>query len=81
MVNNILSYYKNFQKSGFEYFMNEWKEKDLLQGKQITLDQDSEKVEGLCKGVDDMGNLLLRLEDGSLRSFNYGDTSILKHSS
>lgn len=79
IVNNILSYYKHFQKSGFEYFMNMWNKKDLLQGKKIILDQGSEKIEGNCKGVDDTGNLLLCLKDGSIKSFNYGDTSIIKY--
>ncbi|MCH9753367.1 MAG: biotin--[acetyl-CoA-carboxylase] ligase [Alphaproteobacteria bacterium] len=77
VVNNILSYYKEFEVKGFGAFMSKWLEKDLLQGKEIILSQVSKEIEGKCEGVDDIGNLLIRMKDGSLQKFNYGDTTIL----
>jgi len=35
-----------------------------------------ESVEGWAQDVDEKGNLVLRLADGSLRSFNAGEVSL-----
>jgi len=77
IINNVLACYEKFEKSGFKQFMNDWNANDILLNKVIIIKQDSTIFEGTCLGVDDQGNIILKFSDGSVQSFNYGETSIL----
>lgn len=77
IINNILLYYKKFEKDGFRVFIQEWDDHDILLNKVISITEDSKIFEGRSLGINSEGNLLLKFDDGEIRCFNYGETSIL----
>ena len=60
---------------GLEHFLNEWNECDYLAGKKITIKNHEKIIEGEYSGIDDQGNLLLKV-DGNITTLYSGDTSI-----
>jgi len=77
IINNILLYYKRFEKDGFKDFIQEWNNHDILLNKVIRVTEDSRVFEGKSLGINSEGNLLLKVNDGEIKCFNYGETSIL----
>ena len=78
LANNLYDYLHLFAQQGFAPFMEKWHEVDLLRGKDIHLLSLNQRVAGNVKGIDQHGHLLLKLEDGALRAFSSGDTTVLR---
>jgi BirA family transcriptional regulator, biotin operon repressor / biotin---[acetyl-CoA-carboxylase] ligase len=53
-----------------------WKSRLETLGRDITLTFRNEQVSGQAEDVDDAGNLVLRLSDGTLRTFEAGEVSL-----
>ena len=75
ILNELIPRLKEFNSEGFKNFMAEWKEYDLLEGKQINLINHLDKTEGIARGVDKYGALLLEKE-GKLESIFSGEVSV-----
>jgi BirA family biotin operon repressor/biotin-[acetyl-CoA-carboxylase] ligase len=78
LINNLLAYIKRFEADGFSKFMQDWKEVDYLFDKPITLKCIAKIFSGKAKGINPQGNLLLQLDNGSVKAFSSGDTSLMK---
>jgi BirA family biotin operon repressor/biotin-[acetyl-CoA-carboxylase] ligase len=78
LIKNILDYMQRLEQSSFAEFIKEWKVYDYLYGKKISVKNFDNIVHGTAKGVNNMGSLILELEDGSNKALSSGDTSILK---
>jgi BirA family biotin operon repressor/biotin-[acetyl-CoA-carboxylase] ligase len=63
-----------YRDAGFSAFMDEWNESDLLRGRAVCVD--GGRLSGVAQGIDGSGALLLRLDDGSLRTLNAGEVSV-----
>jgi len=79
LINNVLEYIKIFDQFGLEHFMQEWKKYDHLVGRNIAVTSFNNIIKGKVRGINDLGNLVLELEDGSIQILSSGDTSIVKN--
>ncbi len=66
---------KSFQESGFESFDTEWKQYDVIKGRQVILEMEKVTVRGLALGIDQSGALLIE-QDGKVERFFHGDVSV-----
>ncbi|MDR1890167.1 MAG: biotin--[acetyl-CoA-carboxylase] ligase [Zoogloeaceae bacterium] len=64
-----------FAHAGFAALRADWQLRHVWQDKNVRLHEDSRIVEGICRGVDDDGALLLATADG-LERFWAGDVSL-----
>lgn len=78
LIDNLLHYIKQFEQVGLAAYIEEWRHSDYLYNKAITLIQANHKIHGKAMGIDQLGHLLLQLEDGSVKRFSSGDTTIMK---
>jgi len=58
--------------------LEEWKKLNMTVGNRITVSGAGEDLDGLAQGVDSDGRLIVRLEDGAIRTIAAGDVTIVK---
>jgi len=58
--------------------INEWGAMNVTVGNRVAVGGAGEVLEGLAQGIDHEGRLLLRLDDGTIRTVAAGDVTILK---
>jgi BirA family biotin operon repressor/biotin-[acetyl-CoA-carboxylase] ligase len=75
LINTIIKDIEKFNIMGLEHFLNEWNEHDYLAGKKITVTNHEKIIEGTYNGIDEQGNLLLKVTDNVITLYS-GDTSI-----
>ncbi len=75
LINNIIKDIEKFNIIGLEHFLNDWNECDYLAGKKITVTNHEKIIEGKYSGIDDQGNLLLKVNNNIITLYS-GDTSI-----
>ena len=78
LINNLFIYLQRFEKQGLAGFIKEWEEVDCLLGKKVTLQGINNKISGIVTGIDKHGHLVMKLKDGTTRSYASGDTTIMK---
>lgn len=64
-----------FESGGFAPFVERWNLADAYRGRRVSLQQVAGQTEGISRGVDSTGGLLLELPDGSLARFEGGELS------
>jgi BirA family biotin operon repressor/biotin-[acetyl-CoA-carboxylase] ligase len=65
-----------FESGGFETLRPEWVKRDLLQGSEIRLEHADGLLNGVVKGVNRDGGLLLYSDDRGIEIFHSGEVSI-----
>jgi len=58
--------------------LNEWKKLNMTVGNRITVSGAGEALDGLAQGVDSDGRLIVRLDNGTIRTLAAGDVTIVK---
>jgi BirA family biotin operon repressor/biotin-[acetyl-CoA-carboxylase] ligase len=58
--------------------LEEWKKLNITTGNRITVSGAGEALDGLAQGVDRDGRLIVRLDDGTIRTVAAGDVMIVK---
>lgn len=58
--------------------LEEWKRLTMTIGSRVMVSGAGETLEGLAQGVDNEGRLVIRLDDGALRTVAAGDVTIVK---
>ncbi len=76
LIHNLNISIEQFIKYGLREFMSKWHELDSLYNKNIKLNNG--EYEGVSKGINEQGNLLLELSNGEVRAFASGEASISK---
>ncbi|MGL4838416.1 MAG: bifunctional biotin--[acetyl-CoA-carboxylase] ligase/biotin operon repressor BirA [Shewanella sp.] len=64
-----------FEREGFAAFKTRWQTADLFYGKDIRLLMGDTVIDGVCRGVDAQGGVLLQTADG-LKAFIGGEISL-----
>lgn len=75
LINELLKKLPQFELRGLDLFLAEWQKYDALVGKNITVITPEKNIEGVMRGVNHVGELLLENEEGVL-SFRYGEVSV-----
>lgn len=75
IVQSILKGMEVFIERGLEPFLSEWKNYDLLEGENISVNTGKEIISGIAKGISPQGYLLLKLSSGNIEKYSYGDTT------
>lgn len=70
LVDNLHEMLIEFEVKGLSVFLKEWQQADLFFGKQVTLVSGTNEVNGISKGINDAGALLV--DDGVQVSAHYG---------
>lgn len=79
LINKLITNLRHFAVQGFSAFIDEWDKADGLMNHMITVkNNNQEAITGKMVGINQYGNLLLRLKNGDTRAFSSGDTTIMK---
>lgn len=78
LIQSIFKGIDVFAEQGIEPFLAEWKQYDLLENKPISVNQGTESISGIARGINPQGYLLLELPSGEIKKLSYGDTTLLK---
>ncbi|RLV59450.1 bifunctional biotin--[acetyl-CoA-carboxylase] ligase/biotin operon repressor BirA [Parashewanella curva] len=71
----LVSDLKVFESQGLKPFLSRWQQTDLYKDQEIRLEMADNHVEGICRGIDEQGGILLEL-DGEVKSYVGGEISV-----
>ncbi len=74
-LNIFFSYYSKLRE---KEFLNEYRNRSILMGKQITFVRGNETFSGTVMGIDDNLQLVVRLADGTEKAFSSGEVQLVK---
>jgi BirA family biotin operon repressor/biotin-[acetyl-CoA-carboxylase] ligase len=79
LIGRVLLAYERFADGEhLEPFVELWNRYDVLRGREITLSVGGRKRRGRVIGVDDVGSLVLRGENGQTRAYRAGEVTVEK---
>ncbi|KTD24358.1 biotin-[acetylCoA carboxylase] holoenzyme synthetase and biotin operon repressor [Legionella lansingensis] len=76
LVYQLHKHLDNFLSKGFAEFSNAWQKADYLYDKHITVSQAAGVMRGKAYGVNELGQLCLKDEQGNFHYLSSGDTSV-----
>lgn len=75
LLSQLLLVISEFEGLGIKAYLEEWRTYDCLKDKPATLFIGQQSYEGIVKGIDDNGLLLLTRPDGNTQAFASGEVS------
>ena len=75
LLSELVAVFTRFEQTGFAGFQADWQRFDLTHGQPVRLTLPTSTVDGIARGVDDSGALLLETADG-VRRFLGGEISL-----
>jgi BirA family biotin operon repressor/biotin-[acetyl-CoA-carboxylase] ligase len=75
LISNLVSELENFSIAGFAPYREQWDEFDIYANQSVCVLFGDKVVEGVDRGVDEHGNLLLETSDG-MQTFSAGEVSL-----
>ncbi|QPK64436.1 bifunctional biotin--[acetyl-CoA-carboxylase] ligase/biotin operon repressor BirA [Methylomonas sp. LL1] len=75
LLNEMLPVIADFDNQDLPDHVNQWREFDCMRGGAVSLFIGQQRIDGIVRGVDDQGLLLLEDGDGRLRAFASGEVS------
>jgi BirA family biotin operon repressor/biotin-[acetyl-CoA-carboxylase] ligase len=72
---HLLAAIAQFQATGLAFFIEEWRQCDIMPGKTAVLRWHNGHVTGVVEGIDALGELLLSV-GGELQRYCYGEVSL-----
>jgi BirA family biotin operon repressor/biotin-[acetyl-CoA-carboxylase] ligase len=75
VIDRLQAAYREFEELGFRALFDRWAALDDLAGHAVELELGDVTVEGVAKGVDRSGRLVLTLPDGTDRAFDAGEVT------
>jgi BirA family biotin operon repressor/biotin-[acetyl-CoA-carboxylase] ligase len=79
IINRLGEYLEKFEQYGLGAFMEEWSMVDMLLNQQVKILSGKEQFQGIAQGINNQGNLLIKLAGGEVKICSSGDTSIIKN--
>ncbi|HHF7346214.1 TPA: bifunctional biotin--[acetyl-CoA-carboxylase] ligase/biotin operon repressor BirA [Legionella feeleii] len=76
LIEQLDCHLEQFLQKGFASFSSRWQEVDYLFGKQIAVAQPNGLIAGRACGVNELGQLTLRDQEGTLHYLSSGDASL-----
>lgn len=78
LVDSLIDYFQRFSLKGLSVFIEEWKQRDCLADTAIAVMSGNKKQEGICRGINVHGHLLLETADRNILAVSSGDASLMK---
>lgn len=75
LLDHIIDMLLSYQQEGFEPFVSEWSNFDMLRDQAVTVHTATENVAGIARGIDQNGLLLVE-QAGEQHSYAAGDVSL-----
>ena len=75
LLNQLLPLISEFEKVGVASYLDEWRQYDCLKDKPATLHIGQHSYQGIVKGIDDQGLLLITKPDGNTQAYASGEVS------
>lgn len=75
VLNEMLPVIANFDQNGLRNFVQEWRNFDCMLGRAVTIFIGQQQYDGIVKGIDDQGLLLLEDSAGRMRAYASGEVS------
>ncbi len=75
LLDQLLPMLAGFEDAGLNAYLEEWRSYDCLKDNIATLYVGESRYEGLVRGIDDRGLLLLERADGSIQAYASGEVS------
>ena len=76
LVNELLKSVPIYEARGLAPFLKEWEQCDVLYNQPVTIHLPSQSIEGVMRGVNEQGELLLLDASGIIQTFAYGEVSV-----
>lgn len=76
LIIQLHQHMKLFIKDGLGAFMSEWHKVDYLYGKRITVHRANESLSGIANGINEIGQLILIDDTGTIHYLSSGDTTL-----
>jgi len=68
--------FAQFSSHGFVLFRDEWSKYHAYQSRPVEIKNDNQSYHGIAIGVDEVGALQVRIDDGELKTVNSGEVSV-----
>jgi BirA family biotin operon repressor/biotin-[acetyl-CoA-carboxylase] ligase len=75
LLNHLLPVIAEYENTGVQAYLDEWRSYDCLSGKSATLFIGQQQFDGIVRGIDDSGMLLIERPDGIVQTFASGEVS------
>jgi len=75
LLNEMMPVIAGFDQNALPDFIHQWRNFDCMQGRAATIFIGQQRYEGVVKGIDDQGLLLLEDEHGRVRAYASGEVS------
>lgn len=75
LLDDLVSVLSRYEEQGFNVMIPEWRKHDLYDGRKVLLQMGSRQIEGVHRGVEASGALLLETADG-VRAYHGGEVSL-----
>lgn len=78
LLNNLTDYIDRFRAQGLNAFIEEWQQHDALLNQNITIKVANARIQGVARGINLQGHLLLEPPNCKPRAISSGDATLLK---
>jgi BirA family biotin operon repressor/biotin-[acetyl-CoA-carboxylase] ligase len=76
LIDNLFDVLAEFDDKGLHPFQEEWRRHDVVAGRPVSLQLPHTRVEGIARGIDDSGALLVETAGGREQRFLSGEVSL-----
>lgn len=76
LLDELFSKISVFQRQGLSPFLSDWRARDYLIGKNITVHAADTTLSGIMQGINDAGELIMQDQQGKRFLFRYGEVSV-----
>ncbi len=76
VLNELEPRWELYCVEGFGVFQQEWRARDLLIGREVEVEEGERRFRARVQGVDPLGNLLVREDEGAIRSLGAGEVHL-----
>jgi len=75
LIEQMVDVTASYTEKSFAKYCDQWRQYDCMQAQQVNLFMGNQKIEGLVRGINDEGLLLLETSDGIIHSYASGEVS------
>lgn len=76
LLNELVDLLQSYPDKGLPAYVDQWNALHCMRGRRVVLQQGNTSVHGVAMGIDPLGLLVLRLENGEQKAFASGDVRV-----